>query len=387
MSTTAVDPLQELPRLVPPPHDLLPDLKELISPALFLRLDMIKANLRAMVELARSPDRLRIHVKTHKMPDLVKLASELGVVKSKAATIAEAEMVARAGGGDVLLAYPLVGPNLPRWANLIEAFPSTTFRAVVDNLESLESLSDHLPRNGRRYPVLLDLEVGMGRTGIPTGPAADELYAAIEKTPNLVPDGIHAYDGQIHEHDVDARRRATAKTWDQVLAMRDRLAHRGLPVPRLVLGGTPTFALHAELSVEGVECSPGTCVLHDWGYFSKFPDLPFRPAALLLTRVVSRPRPGRICLDLGHKAIAADPPAGERLRLPQVPDARMVGQNEEHLIVETEMADELPPGTALFAVPSHICPTCALHQRVFVLMPDRSLRSWVVTARDRVLDY
>ena len=308
MSTAAIDPLHELPGLVPPPNDLLPDLKELISPALFLRLDLIEANLRAMVEVARGPDRLRIHVKTHKMPDLVKLATKLGVVKSKAATIAEAEMVARAGGADVLLAYPLVGPNLTRWANLIEAFPSTTFRAVVDNLDALRNLSEHLPTNRRRHPVLIDLEVGMGRTGIPAGPAADELYAAIAETPNLDPDGIHAYDGQIHEHDLDARRRATAKTWDQVLAMRDRMAHRGLPVPRLVLGGTPTFTLHAELNVEGVECSPGTCVLHDWGYFSRFPDLPFRPAAVLLTRVVSRPAPGRVCLDLGHKAIAADPP-------------------------------------------------------------------------------
>jgi D-serine deaminase-like pyridoxal phosphate-dependent protein len=101
----------------------------------------------------------------------------------------------------------------------------------------------------------------------------------------------------------------------------------------LVLGGTPTFAIHARCDVPGSECSPGTSTLHDASYATKFPDLPFTPAALLITRVISRPRPGRITLDVGHKAVAADP-VGARLVLLDVPGATLGGQSEEHLVVE-----------------------------------------------------
>ena len=76
----------------------------------------------------------------------------------------------------------------------------------------------------------------------------------------LVADGLHAYDGQIHDTDVDERRKNTQQGLERTLALRERLVKRGFDVPRLVLGGTPTFPIHAELDVPGVECSPGTIV-------------------------------------------------------------------------------------------------------------------------------
>jgi hypothetical protein len=158
---------------------------------------------------------------------------------------------------------------------------------------------------------------------------------------------------------------------------------RGLPVPRLIFGGTPTFPVHAAADEPGLECSPGTCVLHDSGYASTFPDLPFVPAAVLLTRVISRPRPGRLCLDLGHKAVAADPP-GARLTLLGVPDATLGGQSEEHLVVDTPHAHRFPPGTPLLALPTHICPTCAMHRQAYVVEGGRVTGQWDIAARDRV---
>ena len=155
-------------------------------------------------------------------------------------------------------------------------------------------------------------------------------------------------------------------------------------MPRLVIGGTPTFPIHAELDVPGVECSPGTIMLQDHGYSERYPDLPFTPAALLLTRVISRPRPGRLCLDLGHKAVAADP-AGPRVRLLDIDDARPVMHSEEHLVIETAHADEFPIGTPLLAMPTHICPTVALHRRADVIEDGELVARWEVTARDRVV--
>jgi D-serine deaminase-like pyridoxal phosphate-dependent protein len=137
-------------------------------------------------------------------------------------------------------------------------------------------------------------------------------------------------------------------------------------------------------TVPGAECSPGTCALHDASYGSKFPDLPFTPAAVLLTRVISRPRPGRITLDLGHKAVAADP-VGARLVLPDLPDAIIGGQSEEHLVVDVPNAEAFPPGTHFFAIPMHVCPTVALHRRAYVIRDGELVDEWEVTARDRTL--
>ena len=109
----------------------------------------------------------------------------------------------------------------------------------------------------RPLPVLVDLEVGMGRTGIDPGDPAFELYALVDRLPNLVPDGLQAYDGHIHDVDPAARREAARPGIERTLQLRDRLLASGLPVPRLVLGGTPTFPIHAALDEPGVECLAG----------------------------------------------------------------------------------------------------------------------------------
>ena len=357
---------------------------EFLSPSLVVDRGLVEKNLRTMIAMAGDPNRLRPHVKTHKMPAIVALEATLGIKKHKVATIAEAEMVARAGGTDIVLAYPIVGPNIARLAKLVAQFPETTFRTIVDDAGAATALSEGLGDLGRKVPALVDLDVGMGRTGIEPGGRAVELYALLERLPNLTPDGLSAYDGHIHDSDLDERRESARAGIEKTLGLRDRLIRLGLPVPRLVMGGTPTFPIHAALDEPGVECSPGTTVLHDQSYVSRYPDLKFEPAAALLTRVISRPRPGRLCLDLGHKAVAADP-VGARVRIFGVPEPTLGGQSEEHLVVDTPAAADFPPGTSLVGFPMHICPTVALHRWAYVFDRGELVDRWEVGARDRVL--
>lgn len=354
----------------------------LLSPSLVVFAEVVRANLRAMVAMAGGADRLRPHAKTHKMPAVIRLLGEYGISKHKCATIAEAEMIAQAGGADVLLAYPLVGPNLPRFARLIESYPATTFRAVVEDEAGARAL-DAIGSPDRPVSTLVDLDLGMGRTGIDPG-SADAVCGLVDRLKALRFDGLHGYDGHVREPGIVGRRAEAGPGLRGMLGLRDRLIGRGIKVRRLVLGGTPSFPVHAGLDLPGVELSPGTGVFHDAGYGAKFPDLPFTPAALLLTRVVSRPRAGRLCLDLGHKAVAADP-IGARLSLLGVEGATLGGQSEEHLIVESADSDRYPPGTPLLAIPTHVCPTCALHGWAYVIEGGKPVDRWQVTARDRVL--
>ena len=370
----------ELPVATTSPYEL-DDPSEVPSPSLLIFRAVAVANVERMIAMVGDPDRLRPHVKTHKMPDLVRLVESLGIHKHKCATLAEGEMVARAGGLDVLIAYPLVGPNVERLRALCDRYPATTFRAIVDEPGPARRLSEAFDGRGDPLAVLIDLDVGMGRTG--TSPSKAEVLARLVATlPGLALDGIQAYDGHLREPDPDARALAARPGVEMAVTLRDRLEAEGLGPLRLVLGGTPTFPAHAALELSGVECSPGTSVLHDAGYATKFPDLPFLPAALLLTRVVSRPGSDRVCLDLGHKAVAADP-VGDRVRLLGIDPYTLGPQSEEHLVVETPLAGSLTPGTPLLAIPFHVCPTCALHDEAIVVEDGRVVDRWPVTARGR----
>jgi D-serine deaminase-like pyridoxal phosphate-dependent protein len=362
------------------------DTSAIYSPGLVFFLDLIRRNIARAVELAGSAERLRPHVKTHKTREIVRLELEAGVSKHKVATLAEAEMVASCGAPDVFLAYPVVGPNCQRLAKLLRAYPGTRFSVTADHPAAVEALSAVLSSQGVTVDVLLDLDVGQHRTGIAPGPEAAALYETIDRLPGLTPGGLHVYDGHNHIESFVERQAAALAQLEPALKLRAALEQRGLPVPRLVAGGTPTFPVYARLDLPGLECSPGTLVLHDHGYGTRFADMTgFTAAALLLTRVISRPTPTRVTFDLGYKAVASDPPAGKRCVLLGVPSYDAVLQNEEHLVIETPLADRFKPGDEVLAVPTHVCPTVAMHQRAYVIEGGKLAGTWDVVGRDRML--
>jgi D-serine deaminase-like pyridoxal phosphate-dependent protein len=350
------------------------------SPALLLYEDRIRENIRRMIRIAGAPDRLRPHVKTHKLAELVRMQLEEGITRFKCATIAEAEMTAGAGATDVLLAYPIVGPNAGRLLALANAFPATSFSCVADDPSAIHHLSRTFSGSARTLSVLLDLDCGQHRTGVETGAEAIRLYRLIGELPGLQPGGLHVYDGHIHEPDLAIRTARCADAFGPVRSFIRELHAAGLPVPRVVAGGTPTFPIHAK--EEGFECSPGTCVLWDFGYAESFADLAFLVAAVVLTRVVSKPGVNRLCLDLGHKAVASENPP-PRVQFLNLPDAVAVSHSEEHLVIESPRAERFSVGDGLYAVPRHICPTVALHAEAVVIREGRATDRWRVNARDR----
>jgi D-serine deaminase-like pyridoxal phosphate-dependent protein len=364
------------------------DTSGIVSPALLFYKDLIRRNIARCLEMAGGPDRLRPHVKTHKTREIARLELDAGIRKHKCATLAEAELLASCGAPDVLLAYPLVGPNCARLARLAQAFPRCQFSVIADHPAAVKTLSGAMAPSGQTVDVLIDVDVGQHRTGIAPGDEAAALYELIARAPGLRPGGLHVYDGHNHQESAAERAAAVKQQLEPVLALRERLVKKGLPVPRFVAGGTPTFPVFAAMDLPGLECAPGTCILHDHGYGSRFADLGgFVPAALLLTRVISRPTARRVTFDLGYKAVASDPPAGKRLVLLDFPDAETVLQNEEHLVVETPAAERFAPGDVAYAVPTHICPTCAMHKQAYVIEGGALAGTWDIAGRDRIITF
>ncbi len=353
---------------------------EILSPGLLFYTERIDENLRRMVELAGGVERLRPHVKTHKCSELIRSQLALGLTKFKCATLAEAEMLARCGAPDVLLAYQPVGPNIKRLVELAQAFPASQLSALVDAREILVQIGRAAQAAHVNLGIFIDLDCGMHRTGIAPGPEAGKLYEKISATPGVTAKGFHAYDGHVHDPDLHTRQTMADAAFAQVSGLRQKLEANGIAVPTVVAGGTPTFPMHA--ARPRVECSPGTCVLWDFGYGDKFPDLPFSPAAVLLTRVISKPGPDLLCLDLGYKAVASENPP-PRVRFLNAPEAEAVLQSEEHLVVRTPRAAAFELGDPLYGIPRHICPTVALHEKAVLIRGGRAVGESRIDARQR----
>ena len=350
------------------------------SPALLIYPERAEENVRRMIAIAGGPERLCPHVKTHKLAELVRMQMALGITKFKCATIAEAEMIARCRAANVVLAHQPVGPKVQRFIQLIKKFPETSFATIVDDESAIRTLSGAAVQAGAVIKLLLDLDCGMQRSGIAPGPKAATLYRLIESLPGLEAHGFHAYDGHIDDIDVAVRTRNCDEAFTAVAALRRDVSD--LAVPRIISGGTPTFPIHARRP--DVECSPGTSILWDASYGIQCPDLKFLNAALVLTRVISKPAENRLCLDLGHKAIAAEKPH-PRVQFLNLPDAKAITHSEEHLVVETSRASDFQVGDVLYGIPRHVCPTVALHAEAVVVRNGVTNERWKVASRDRKL--
>jgi D-serine deaminase-like pyridoxal phosphate-dependent protein len=135
---------------------------------------------------------------------------------------------------------------------------------------------------------------------------------------------------------------------------------------------------------EGVECSPGTVLLWDYGYGSSLPDMEFLHAAVLMTRIVSKPADGLICLDLGHKSVASEMPH-PRIIFFGFGDYTVLNHSEEHLVINTPEANKMKTGDILYGIPWHICPTVDRHDSVSVIENNHATGIWNVEARKRFI--
>lgn len=357
--------------------------KNLISPSLLVYPERIEKNIQGMIAMSGGTEYLRPHVKTHKMAEIIQMQLAHGISKFKCATIAEAEVLAQCNAEDILLALQPVGANVDRFFALIEKYPYALFSTIVDNPDTIKIISKKAKTLQLKVPLWLDLNVGMNRTGIIPDDKAAMLFEHIAQDPYLVSIGFHAYDGHIREPDPALRKQLCDTAFKPVLGLKKKLEAKGIPVTHIIAGGSPTFPIHAKR--EGIQASPGTTLLWDKGYGTLFPDIPMLPAAVLFTRVISKPKTGVLCLDLGHKSVASEMPL-PRVVIFGLENAKHISQSEEHLVLETDEAEKYAIGQGCYAIPYHICPTVAKYKNVSTVVNGVITGQWKVAARDHQLE-
>lgn len=342
-------------------------LDDVLTPALVLYPEMIASNLeRTLALLDGDGSRWRVHIKTAKLGFTLRMLVERGIRNFKCATTLELLAACECGEEDVLFAYPSMGANARRVQELAAQFPRVRVSVLAENLEQVRQW------RGSRVGVFLDINPGMNRTGIEQNAAEEvaELARAIAGY-GLEFRGLHYYDGHLGGLDFEEREQSAHRGYDQLLKIVAAVEQAGTPVRELITAGTPSFP--ASLSYAGFRgqrfvhrVSPGTIVYCDATCLAQLPaEYGYRPAALVVARVVSRPRAGMVTCDAGHKTVSADAGVPTCVALGH-PELTPLSPSEEHLpFAVAEGAPGPAPGDVLYLLPRHICPTvnnfdCAL---------------------------
>lgn len=359
----------------------------LLTPMAVVTPETVRLNVDRMLEIVGGrPERLRPHMKTHKCREVLEILLERGISRTKCATLAEVELAAFSGVGDILLAKQ---PSLAE-ARWLESFavlnPQCRISFTGDNPDHVANLMREAVTRPGTLGFFLDVDTGLGRTGMAVGECATKLIQDISRNPAFEFCGIHIYDGHINHSGLDERMENFTQAIDPVREWVDSLKALGLDPGEIVAGGSPTFQCVAGLT--DWVCSPGTVVYWDRGFQQRFQDYSFEPAVHLITQVISLQEGNRVCLDLGHKAVSAENPIDKRVYFPRFPEAEFIKQNEEHLLMDLKCEHSLKVGDLVVGIPWHICPTVALYNQLIVSDGDsveHSFReSWEIRARKRI---
>ncbi|MFF4771278.1 alanine racemase [Microtetraspora fusca] len=348
---------------------------EVRTPALVVDEAAVDANLRLTLKLVGSPDRWRAHVKTAKARWAMERLVAHGVTKFKASTTAELATLLSLGVADVLLAYPAVGPTQWRAARLASAHPSAAVSVLVDSVAAIGTW--------RPGPVgaFIDVDTGMGRTGVPVDDHTVALGVAGELARRGVPlRGLHGYDGHLADLSPSERERRAADGLAAMTDLAETLEAAGHAVGELVAGGSHTFREILATPtpwLDRVTVGAGTVVYNDARSLARFGDVGFTAAAAVLTRVVSRPAPGRVTVDAGLTAIQVD--AGRPHA--QSSGLEAVSAAQEHLVLSCVPGAEPEVGELVTLVPRHVDTAVSQFGEMHVIGVDGRVRVEPVTAR------
>lgn len=345
----------------------------------------VERNISRMADYCRTHGiQLRPHIKTHKSLRIAELQLRADAIGLTVAKPGEASVMSQLGA-EVLIAYPSI--TLASLQVIRNSLTKNEILVALDSWEAIERLEAAVPIEGRPAGVLVDIDIGLHRTGVQSAAESLRLAQRIEQSNRLRLDGIFCYPGHIWK--TAAAQADALRASSEII--REHLGgwqQHGLAA-RIVSGGSTPTAYQSHLMSGVTEIRPGTYVYNDMntarGGFCKLADC----AARIVTSVISNAVPDQIVMDAGSKALAADrcvpAPESGHGHVVELPDAKITLLSEEHGQVDVSRSVSRPRvGDRLTVIPNHVCPTINLTDEAWWLAPNGSLERLPIDARGMV---
>ena len=362
-------------------------LEQLPTPALIIDLDVFESNLQKMQQhLASNGMGLRSHTKMHKSPIVARKQISAGAIGVCCATVSEAEVMLASGIEQILITSPVVTvEKIERVITLAKR--SSGVEVVVDYIEGAAALNKLASQADIVLPVLIDLDPGMGRTGVTPGEKALALVRHIlDECPNLKFAGLQMYIGNcMHTNGFEKRRDKYTHLLQKGIDTKRLFESEGIEVPVFTGGGTGTFNIDSAIG-EVTDLQAGSYIFMDVEYrdiggvdSEHFVD--FEPSLFVLATAISKPQDQLITFDAGIKSLATD------TAYPEFKDVEGVvyhfGGDEHGIIQLNNPSIEINLGDKLRVITPHCDPTVNLYDYYYPYRDGVVEEIWPISARGR----
>ena len=339
---------------------------DLDTPTLVADLDVLQRNIDGMAARCRQLDiPLRVHSKTHKVPEIAKLQIAAGSQGITCQKLGEAEVMVDAGIDNILIPYNIVGkPKRKRLTALVKRAHVTV---ALDSEETATGISQQAIADSCVVPVIVELDTGSGRCGVQSPQEAQRLAQQIMKMKGVDFQGVMTYPSNVR-----------AKPF--IAETLDLLEQDGIPVNIISGGGTGSEAASKELGC--TETRSGSYVYEGLTRIGNSEMLtPEQCVLRVVVTVVSTPTSERIIIDGGQKTFASYPPTPYG-HIVEHPDAKIYGMSVEHGHVDvSECSHRFKVGELLSVIPLHQGMTSNLHNELVGIRDDKIETIWQIAGR------
>ncbi|MBO6633301.1 DSD1 family PLP-dependent enzyme [Parvibaculum sp.] len=356
------------------------------TPALVLDLEAFERNVARMAEHCKVNGlAVRPHSKTHKSVTIAKAQVAAGALGVCCAKLGEAEAMAAGGIESILITSPVVtAQGIERLVALNAKLPD--LMVVVDNPENARALAAAAAEEKRTLKVLVDLDVGLHRTGIRPGADATDLAELLDAAEFLELRGLQAYAGHLmHVHDFAERREKSLGAMKMLGEQRDALNAKGLCCDIVSGGGTGSYNIDPEAKVL-TELQGGSYIFMDKQYndvaLGNGASFPFETALFVQMSVVSNNTKNLATTDAGFKSFSTD--AEPPVLFSGAPEGAgyfFFGDEQGGILLPD--GAQLPLGSVLTAMTPHCDPTVNLYDAYHVVKGDTLVDIWPIEARGR----
>lgn len=350
------------------------------TPALVLNYDQMIKNMQYMADFVKENDvNLRQHVKTAKIPLVAHIQQKIAGESSKGIAVAkvgEAEVYAQAGFDDILIANEVINPSHIKRMVLLKKL--IQIRCCVDSIKNIDDINRIASKHDTNLEVLIDVDLGMARTGVKPGEPALELAKYIGEKSHLELVGLQGYEGHLTpQTDYDLRKEQTEACMKDLVDTRDLINNNGFDISYISASGSGTFMFSAKY--DGItEIQPGTYVFSDEHVHRVVEE--FIPAATVMGSISNKMGKRLYTLDAGSKAI----PTGDgRPEFKDHPKSRIRIVTEEHTQFKSSSKDGFNIGDKVELIPAHICTTVNIYDHIHVIKGGEYIGTWKILARGK----